>query len=99
MQKFNTSKNITASISSYLKNQRIKKTTNRTKLDHSSYNESYSNGWPAKPEHQKGVTVCNTQCRNGDCLRTYDDGRHVHLHIPPSIDPFTNEMKFDAPPC
>jgi TPR repeat protein len=58
-----------------------------------------SGGWPAKPAHRPGVTSCNTQCMNGDCLRTYDDGRHVHLHVSPSIDPFTNEMKFETPPC
>ena len=55
--------------------------------------------WPDRPAHQPGVTSCNTQCTNGDCYRTYDTGRHIHLNVPPSFDSFTNKMKFETPPC
>lgn len=56
-------------------------------------------GWPARPAKRPGVVSCNTKCFNGDCRRTYDDGRHAHFQVPPSTDPFTGEMKFEAPGC
>ncbi|MDD4887874.1 MAG: tetratricopeptide repeat protein, partial [Thiomonas sp.] len=60
---------------------------------------SQNSPWPMRPAKQPGETTCNTRCINGSCWRTYDDGRHVHLNIAPSIDPFSGNMTFDPPPC
>ncbi|MDE2268083.1 MAG: sel1 repeat family protein [Betaproteobacteria bacterium] len=55
--------------------------------------------WPARPARRPGVTTCNTRCVNGSCWRTYDDGRHVHLNVAPTMDPFSGQLTFNAPPC
>ncbi len=34
---------------------------------------------PARPESKPGLTTCNTGCVDGDCYRTYGDGRKVHF--------------------
>ena len=58
-----------------------------------------NNMWPARPAKTQGQTSCNTRCINGSCWRTYDNGQHVHLNVPPSMDPFSGEMTFNTPPC
>jgi hypothetical protein len=55
--------------------------------------------WPARPEKVPGETTCNTRCINGSCWRTYDNGRHVHLNVAPSVDPFSGNITFNPPPC
>ena len=55
--------------------------------------------WPARPAKVPGQTTCNTRCLNGSCWRTYDNGRHVHFNVAPSIDPFSGNMTFNPPSC
>lgn len=61
--------------------------------------ESQDGPWPTRPAHRPGVTSCNTRCVNGSCWRTYDDGRHVRLNVPPTMDPFSGQLTFKTPPC
>lgn len=35
--------------------------------------------YPTRPAKTPGKISCNTQCTNGDCYRTYDDGRQVRF--------------------
>ena len=62
-------------------------------------NSDSSSPWPARPARTPGETTCNTRCINGSCWRTYDNGRHVHLNVPPTMDPFSGQMQFNPPPC
>lgn len=55
--------------------------------------------WPARPARVPGVVSCRTQCVNGDCYRTYDDGRKIHFHARQKWDPFQNTFTFDSGSC
>lgn len=92
---------VAEAISRHLKDQQKKTPQNKKTFNpaHAEIEKQFNRSWPEKPAHQVGFTNCNTQCNNGDCMRTYDDGRHVRLNLSPSIDPFTGEMKFNPPPC
>ena len=36
--------------------------------------------YPERPAQRRpGVVTCNTRCNNGDCYRTYGDGRKTHF--------------------
>ena len=73
--------------------------SNQRKTEPLSKQDSPNNMWPARPAKTQGQTSCNTRCINGSCWRTYDNGQHVHLNVPPSMDPFSGEMTFNTPPC
>lgn len=62
-----------------------------------SSNEDSS--FPSRPAKQAGVTSCNTQCDNGDCRRTYDNGRHVHFQANQSWNPLNNQLEWNAGTC
>jgi hypothetical protein len=87
---------ILKALTSHIKTAAVTRTPIRPE-HHAAPRENIT--WPARPAKQAGVTACNTRCVNGSCWRTYDNGRHVFLNVAPSIDPFSNEMKFNAPPC
>ena len=55
--------------------------------------------YPAKPAHQPGRTTCNTRCANGDCYRTYSDGRKVHFQAKQKFNPFNNQFEWDSGQC
>lgn len=55
--------------------------------------------FPARPQRRAGVISCNTNCWNGDCYRTYDDGRKVRFQARMNFNPFTNQMEWDSGPC
>lgn len=55
--------------------------------------------WPARPAAVKGAIRCNTNCRNGDCYRTYSDGRKVHFQAKQVWDSLNNAFKWDAGGC
>ena len=79
-------------IESALKN---KKESPSTKTNPKAANDI----WPLRPAKQPGATTCNTRCINGSCWRTYDNGRHVHFTVSPSIDPFSGDISYKQPPC
>ena len=58
-----------------------------------------SGPYPAAPPPQPGRTVCRTNCRNGDCYRTYSDGRKVHFQARQKWDPFNNTWTWDSGGC
>jgi len=43
---------------------------------------------PARPNTKPGVTTCTTRCVNGDCFRTYDNGRQVQFQAQRKLNPF-----------
>lgn len=56
-------------------------------------------GWPIRPDRRPGVTSCNTNCINGDCRRTYDDGRKVRFQAKQKWNPFNNQLEWDSGSC
>lgn len=54
--------------------------------------------FPAKPAKVPGRTSCNTRCVNGDCYRTYDDGRQIRIQATRKMNPF-GEWVWDAGNC
>jgi uncharacterized protein len=63
-----------------------------------AYVEPTSN-FPAAPAARPGVTSCNTRCNNGQCLRTYDSGKHVAFQAEHKFNAFNNEWEWDAGTC
>ena len=55
--------------------------------------------YPAVPPKRPGVVSCNTNCSNGDCWRTYDDGGVRHFRAEQKFNPISNEWEWDAGPC
>jgi TPR repeat protein len=55
--------------------------------------------YPARPEAKPGLTTCNTRCVNGDCYRTYGDGRKVHFQAHQKWNPFNNQFEWDSGSC
>lgn len=55
--------------------------------------------WPARPTKVPGRISCNTNCRNGDCHRTYDDGRKVRFQAPQKFNSFTGQFEWDSGTC
>lgn len=55
--------------------------------------------YPARPEAKPGLTTCNTRCVNGDCYRTYGDGRKVHFQARQKWNPFNNQFEWDSGNC
>jgi len=55
--------------------------------------------FPAAPATRPGVTSCNTRCNNGQCLRTYDSGKHVAFQAEHKFNAFNNEWEWDAGSC
>lgn len=62
-------------------------------------NSQHTSPFPPAPVKRPGVVSCNTNCNNGNCYRTYDDGRRVQFEAPARVDPFTNQMTWDAGSC
>ena len=59
---------------------------------------SYGN-YPARPAARPGVTTCNTQCNNGNCFRTYGDGRKTHFQAQRKFNPMNSAWEFDTGSC
>lgn len=55
--------------------------------------------YPARPAAQPGRTSCNTRCFNGDCYRTYDDGRKVRFRAQHKYNPITRQWEWDSGTC
>ena len=61
--------------------------------------EPPTNPYPARPAKRPGVTSCNTRCTNGDCWRTYDDGRKVRFQAKRKWDSFSGSFEWDSGGC
>lgn len=57
-----------------------------------------NSSFPARPEKKPGVVSCNTRCFNGDCYRTYDDGRQVRVQATRRMNAF-GEWEWNADGC
>jgi hypothetical protein len=55
--------------------------------------------FPARPEAKPGLVTCNTRCTNGDCYRTYGDGRKVRFQARQKWNPFNNQFEWDSGSC
>ena len=58
-----------------------------------------TNQFPARPEAKPGLVTCNTLCTNGDCFRTYGDGRKVRFQARQKWNPFNNQFEWDSGSC
>jgi uncharacterized protein len=58
-----------------------------------------SSNFPAAPATRPGVTSCNTRCNNGQCLRTYDSGKHVAFQAEHKFNALNNEWEWDPGTC
>lgn len=55
--------------------------------------------YPPAPAARPGVVTCSTRCNNGDCYRTYADGRKTHFQAQQKYNPLNNQWEFDAGGC
>lgn len=51
--------------------------------------------YPSRPAAKSGYTSCN----NGDCYRTYSDGRKVRFQAQQKFNPFNSQWEFDSGSC
>jgi hypothetical protein len=42
---------------------------------------------------------CSSQCTNGDCTVTYENGCRMRVQVQPRFDGFTNQWTYPAPSC
>ena len=55
--------------------------------------------YPQRPQAQAGVITCRTNCNNGDCYRTYADGRKKRFQAQQKWNSLSNRFEFDAGTC
>jgi|GEM_PF-2763549 len=55
--------------------------------------------YPAQPAQRAGVVTCNTRCLNGDCYRTYGDGRKVRFQAQQKYNPVSGNWEYDSGTC
>ena len=61
--------------------------------------QSQAAAFPVRPDVKPGRTTCNTRCLNGDCYRTYDDGRKVQFQAKQKWNPLNNQFEWDSGTC
>lgn len=64
-----------------------------------SQNTSSNSRFPAAPPAQNGYVTCRTNCTNGDCYRTYSDGKQVHFQAERKFNPVTSQFEWDSGGC
>ena len=42
---------------------------------------------------------CSSQCTNGNCVITYENGCKMRVQVQPKFDPFNNQWTYPAPSC
>lgn len=42
---------------------------------------------------------CSSQCTNGNCIVTYQNGCKIRVHVQPQFDGFTNQWTYPSPGC
>ena len=55
--------------------------------------------YPAAPAPRRGYVTCNTHCMNGDCYRTYSNGRKVHFQARRKYNPLSGQFEWDTGGC
>lgn len=69
----------------------------------------YDDNWPIKPT---GATLPNSSCRpntpsircqsncvNGNCVVTYENGCKLRVQVAPKFNPFNNQWEYPSPSC
>lgn len=51
---------------------------------------------PVATTTSRTVVHCTNQCMNGDCIRTFDNGRKERWQAPRVFDPFSQNWKYDT---
>ncbi len=68
-------------------------------LEASGAKSAYDGHFPAKPAPRNGFVTCNTNCRNGNCFRTYSDGRKINFQAKQKYNMFNNQWEWDSGSC
>ncbi len=55
--------------------------------------------FPPRPSSQPERTTCKTRCSNGNCYRTYDNGRKVQFQGKQKFNSFTSQWEWDSGGC
>ena len=42
---------------------------------------------------------CTSQCTNGNCTITYENGCKMNVQVQPRFDPFSNQWNYPSPSC
>jgi hypothetical protein len=48
---------------------------------------------------RSGSIRCSSQCVNGNCVITYENGCRLRVQVSPTFDAFSNSWKYPAPSC
>ena len=62
-------------------------------------NKKHTGSYPSAPAPRAGYTTCNTRCSNGDCYRTYSDGKKTHFQAKRKYNPFSSTWEYDSGSC
>lgn len=89
--------NVLKALDQYLAKPAVKEQKRVTAADPPA--QQPKDRYPPRPARRPGVVSCNTNCVNGDCYRTYDNGRQVHFQAPLKWNALSGQMEFDAGPC
>ena len=91
--------NLVKALDAYAKNPAVKEKPKPVAQNDRNDAPPPSDGFPARPAKRPGVVTCNTNCLNGDCRRTYDDGRKVRFQAQRKFNPLTSNWEFDSSGC
>lgn len=72
----------------------LERSVDATRLD-----SQESPQFPPAPASRAGHTTCSTRCVNGDCYRTYSDGRRVRFQAQRKFNPVTSQWEWDSGGC
>ena len=61
--------------------------------------QQQSSPYPARPAAKPGYTTCNTRCFNGDCYRTYSNGKQVHFQAQRKYNGLSGQWEWDSGGC
>jgi hypothetical protein len=86
-------------LSAYLNKTNAERTKGTNTAPRPNEHVAGAGTFPARPLQRPGVTSCNTNCTNGNCYRTYDDGRKVRFQARQKFDHFTNQLIWDSGTC
>ena len=55
--------------------------------------------YPARPAPRNGYVTCNTRCHNGNCYRTYSNGRQVNFQAERRYNSMSGQWEWDSGSC
>ena len=48
---------------------------------------------------QTASIKCSSQCQNGSCIVSYENGCRIRVQVQPTFDAFNNQWKYPSPSC